>query len=159
MSNTKWLPEEVIKAFNHLIAKQTGIVIREQDRESFCKKIYLRTQAIKAGSPVNYYQFLESNTLESYQEWEKLIALLVNNESYFFRDKEQYSELREMDLILCCNVFIYFKNYATAKVLDKIYQTLQPSRYFLTGHTELSAQNLSQFDKIVFPESMVYQPG
>lgn len=67
------------------------------------------------------------------------------------------SELREMDLILCRNVFIYFENSAIAKVLDKIYQTLQPSGYFLTGHTELSAQNLSQFDKIAFPESIVYQ--
>ncbi|MCU0536682.1 MAG: protein-glutamate O-methyltransferase CheR, partial [Hydrococcus sp. Prado102] len=280
MSNTKWLSQEVIEAFNRLISKQTGIVIREQDRDSFCEKIHLRTQAIAAGSPVNYYKFLESNTLDSYQEWEKLIALLANNESYFFRDKEQlnllknqilpdlikrnrtqktlricsagcstgqepytlaiilkellpdfqqwnllilgididrhaleeaeqgiyepwsfrgvddeikrqyfqnknnkyqliseikknvkfqvvnlvkdpfpqpHSELREMDLILCRNVFIYFENPAIAKVLNKIYQTLQPSGYFVTGHTELSAQNLNQFDKLVFPASIVYQ--
>jgi chemotaxis protein methyltransferase CheR len=280
MSNQKWLSEDVIEVFNRLITKQTGIIIREQDRDSFCEKIYLRTQAVKAGSPVNYYQFLESNTLESYQEWEKLIALLANNESYFFRDKEQlnllknqilpdlikrnrtqktlricsagcstgqepytiaimlkellpdfqqwnllilgididrhaleeaekgvyenwsfrgvddkikkqyfqhknnqyylvsdikkivkfqvvnlvkdvfpqlHSELREMDLILCRNVFIYFDNSAIAKVLNKIYQTLRPSGYFVTGHTELSAQNLSQFDKVVFPASIIYQ--
>jgi chemotaxis protein methyltransferase CheR len=98
MSNTKWLSEEVIKAFNRLIAKQTGMVIREQDRDSFCEKIHLRTQAIKVGSSVNYYQFLESNTLESYQEWEKLIALLANNESYFFRDKEQLNLLKNQIL-------------------------------------------------------------
>jgi chemotaxis protein methyltransferase CheR len=59
--------------------------------------------------------------------------------------------------ILCRNVFIYFENSAIAKVLDKIYHTLKPSGYFLTGHTELSAQNLNLFDKIVFPESIVYQ--
>jgi chemotaxis protein methyltransferase CheR len=283
MSQTNLLKEELIESFNCLIAKQTGIVIREQDRASFCEKICLRTKAIKAASPGDYYQLLESNTIESYQEWEKLIVLLTNNESYFYRDKEQLnllktqifpelikrkqaqktiricsagcstgqepytlaillkeilpdfqqwnllilgididrgaieeaargiyepwsfrgvdeeikrryfqkinnqyhlsteikklvkfqtvnlvqdlfpqsqSELREMDLILCRNVFIYFESSAITKVLDKICHTLQPSGYFLTGHTELSAQNLSQFDKIVFPESIVYQrPG
>jgi chemotaxis protein methyltransferase CheR len=280
MSQTRLLREELIESFNRLITKQTGIVIREQDRHSFCEKICLRTKAIKAASPEDYYQLLEENTLKSYQEWEKLIILLTNNESYFFRDKEQLnllkkqifpelikrkqaqktiricsagcstgqepytlaillkellpdlqqwnllilgididrgaieeaargiyepwsfrgvdedikrryfqkinnqyhlnpeikklvkfqtvnlvqdlfpqsqSELREMDLILCRNVFIYFESSAIAKVLDKICHTLQPLGYFLTGHTELSAQNLNQFDKIIFPESIVYQ--
>lgn len=200
MPNTSWLQEELIEAFNRLIAKQTGIVIREQDRALFCEKIHLRTKANQAISPTNYYHFLEENTVENYQEWEKLVALLTNNESYFFRDKEQLNLLKNhilpdlihrkqnqktiricsagcstgqepytiaiilkellhnfQHLILCRNVFIYFDNSAIAKVLDKIYRTLQPSGYFLTGHTELSAQNLSQFDKIVFPESIIYQ--
>ena len=280
MSQTRLLREELIESFNRLITKQTGIVIREQDRDLFCEKICLRIKATKATFPEDYYQLLEANTLKSYQEWEKLIVLLTNNESYFFRDKGQLnllknqifpdlikrrqaqktiricsagcstgqepytlavllkellpdfqqwnllilgvdldrqaieeaargiyepwsfrgvdedikqryfqkidnqyhlnpeikklvkfqtvnlvqdlfpqsqSELREMDLILCRNVFIYFESSAIAKVLDKIYQTLQPSGYFLTGHTELSAQNLSQFDKVIFPESIVYQ--
>jgi chemotaxis protein methyltransferase CheR len=280
MSHTRWLKEELIEAFTRLVANHTGIVIREQDRVLFCEKISLRAKATRAASPNDYYQLLKSKTLKSYQEWGKLIILLTNNESYFFRDKEQLnllknqifpdlikrkqtqktiricsagcstgqepytlgillkellpdfqqwtvlilgididrqaleeaekgvyepwsfrgvdeeikrqyfqkidhryhlipdikkivkfqsvnlvkdtfpqpcSELREMDLILCRNVFIYFENSAIAKVLDKIYQTLQPSGYFLTGHTELSAQNLSQFEKIFFPESIVYQ--
>jgi chemotaxis protein methyltransferase CheR len=280
MSNAKWLSQENIKAFNHLISKQIGIIILEKDLNSFCEKIHLRMQAIQAVSPLQYYQLLESNTLESDREWEKVIALLANNESYFFRDKGQlnllkdrllpdlikrnrtqktlricsagcstgeepytiamilqeilpdfekwkililgididrhaleeaqkgvyeswsfrgvkdaikkqyfntindryylineikssvkfqqvnlvkdsfpqiHSELREMDLILCRNVFIYFENSAIAKVLDKIYQTLQPSGYLLAGHTELFAQDLSQFDKIVFAESIVYK--
>lgn len=280
MSQPKLLTKELIEAFTCLITKQTGIVIREQDRNSFCEKIYLRTKAIKAASPEDYYRFLEENTLKSYQEWEKLIVLFTNNESYFFRDKgqlnllknqifpelikrnqaqktmricsagcstgqepytlaillkellpdfrqwnllilgvdldhqaieeaakgiyepwsfrgvdedikqryfqkinnqyhlspeikklvrfqsvnlvqdlfpESQSELREMDLILCRNVFIYFESSAIAKVLDKIYHTLQPSGYFLTGHTELSAQKLNQFNKIAYAESIVYQ--
>lgn len=280
MLQPRLLTEELIEAFIRLIAKQTGIVIRQQDRNLFCEKICLRTKAIKVALPEDYYQFLEENTLQSYQEWEKLIILLTNNESYFFRDKGQLnllknqifpdlikrnqarktiricsagcstgqepytlaillkellpdfqqwnllilgidldrqaieeaeqaiyepwsfrgvdedikgryfqkiknqyhlnpeikklvkfqvvnlvqdlfpqsqSELRDMDLIICRNVFIYFESSAIAKVLDKIYHTLQPSGYFLTGHTELSAQKLNQFDKIAYAESIVYQ--
>jgi hypothetical protein len=41
MSNTKWLPEEVIETFKRLIAKQTGIVIWEQDRDSFYVAMFL----------------------------------------------------------------------------------------------------------------------
>lgn len=283
MSQKIPLNAAIVESFKQLIVKHTGLVIREQEIDSFWEKISLRIKASKASSPENYYQLLEGKTLETYQEWEKLIILLTNNESYFFRDKEQLNllkdrifpelikrkqaektiricsagcstgqevytlaiilqemlpdlqqwnllilgididsealkeaakgvydpwsfrgvdevikqryfqkinnqyhlkkeiknlvkfrqinlvkdsfpqsqiELRDMDLIVCRNVFIYFDNPAIGKVLDKIYHTLQPSGYFLTGHTELSAQNLSQFDKLVFSESIVYQrPG
>ncbi len=70
---------------------------------------------------------------------------------------QQNSELREMDLIICRNVFIYFEASAIAKVLDKFYYTLQPLGYLITGHTELYSQNLSRFQTQVFPESLVYQ--
>jgi chemotaxis protein methyltransferase CheR len=67
------------------------------------------------------------------------------------------SKLREMDLIICRNVFIYFETSAIAKVLEKFYKLLQPSGYLLTGHSELHEQNLDQFEIKVFPESVIYQ--
>ncbi|WP_337907143.1 CheR family methyltransferase [Iningainema tapete] len=67
------------------------------------------------------------------------------------------NEMRDMDLIVCRNVFIYFEVEAIAKVLDKFYHMLKPSGYLLTGHTELYHQNLSQFETQLFPESVVYQ--
>lgn len=67
---------------------------------------------------------------------------------------QQY-EMRDIDLILCRNVFIYFKASAIAKVLDNFNYILQPSGYLLTGHTELLGQNLSHFQTKVFPESLV----
>ncbi|MBI4780764.1 MAG: protein-glutamate O-methyltransferase CheR [Oscillatoriophycideae cyanobacterium NC_groundwater_1537_Pr4_S-0.65um_50_18] len=67
------------------------------------------------------------------------------------------SKLREMDLIICRNVFIYFETSAIAKVLEKFYKLLQPSGYLLTGHSELHEQNLDQFETKVFPESVIYQ--
>ncbi|MGL5873435.1 MAG: CheR family methyltransferase [Xenococcaceae cyanobacterium] len=70
---------------------------------------------------------------------------------------QAHTELREMDLIICRNVFIYFEEAATAQVLEKIYYTLKPSGFFLAGHTELSAQDLSRFTPRIFSESIIYQ--
>ena len=70
---------------------------------------------------------------------------------------QQNSELRDIDLIICRNVFIYFESSATGKVLGKFYHTLQPLGYLITGHAELYDQNLNQFQTKVFPESLVYQ--
>ncbi|MDF5727936.1 MAG: protein-glutamate O-methyltransferase CheR [Rhizonema sp. PD38] len=67
------------------------------------------------------------------------------------------SDLKELDLIVCRNVFIYLKESAITKVLNKFYQALQPLGYLLTGHAELFSQNLSLFHPKVFPETLVYQ--
>lgn len=67
------------------------------------------------------------------------------------------SELQELDLIICRNVFIYFESSAIANVLNKFYDCLRPLGYLITGHSELYGQNLSQFQTKVFPESVVYQ--
>lgn len=262
-----------------LIAEQTGLNMRGQE-ETIYVKIIQRMQALELTSPLLYHQLLQSQTAEGEQEWQKLIALLTNPESYFFRDKEQFSLLKkqifpelirrrrgsrtlricsagcstgeelyslailltellpdfeqwnlmilgldinlesiekarrgiyrswsfrgvdsaiqkqyflcsdntyqiipaiqhltrfqtlnlaqpsptwsdlnfkDMDLILCRNVFIYLENSAIASILDRFYQALNPLGYLLTGHAELYAQDLTQFQVKVFPESLIYQ--
>lgn len=280
MSKIESLSEQLRHAFIRLIAKRTGLEIRERDKATLSEKIFLRMKYINLYLPEVYYQFLESLSPESHEEWQNLVMLLTNSESYFFRDRElftllqthllpeliqrnqnnktlricsagcssgeepyslaillkelipdlerwnliilgidinqeaiqkakagiytpwsfrrvdaeikqryfqqinnQYhidssikkmvkfqtlnlvkdsftqlnSELRDMNLILCRNVFIYFESSAIAKVLEKFYYTLQTSGYLITGHAELYSQNLSQFQTQVFPESIVYQ--
>ena len=67
---------------------------------------------------------------------------------------------REIDLILCRNVFIYFSNSAITTVLDKFYNALCPLGYLIVGHAELYSQNPSQFQTKMFEESIAYQrPG
>lgn len=280
MSNSESLSVELRQDFIQLIAKHTGLKVREREQATLWEKIFLRMKALKLALPENYYQLLESPTLDSSQEWQKFVVDITNLESYFFRDQGQFfllknyilpeiiqrqqhsktlricsagcstgeepyslaillkemipeleqwnlvilgidinqealqkaktgiyrpwsfrnvdeeikqrhfqlinnqyhlaqpikemlnfqalnlvkdsfpqtnTELRDLDLILCRNVFIYFELSAIAKVLDKFYQTLQPGGYLITGHAELSEQNLSQFQTKVFPESLIYQ--
>lgn len=280
MSNLPIFTEGLREAFIRLIAKNTGIEIRERDKTALIEKILLRMKALKLNIPETYYQLLNSLSSESRQEWEKLVILLTNIESYFFRDTEQFtllrdrilpelierkqntktirlcsagcssgeepyslaillkellpdldqwnlvvlgidinqdalqkaktgiyrpwsfrrvdlemvqryfrlsnnqyhiapsikqmvnfhnlnlvkqfipqanSELNELDLIVCRNVFIYFEPAAIAQVLNQFYEALNPLGYLITGHSELYGQNLSQFQTQVFPESVVYQ--
>jgi chemotaxis protein methyltransferase CheR len=67
------------------------------------------------------------------------------------------SDLYNMDLIICRNVFIYFGFDTVAAVIDKFYNTLAIDGYLMTGHAELDGQNLSQFQTLIFPESIIYQ--
>ncbi|NJP10913.1 MAG: chemotaxis protein CheR [Leptolyngbyaceae cyanobacterium RU_5_1] len=272
----QWLKQFFIR----LIAEQTGLEIKPHDQEALDQKILFRTHVLQLCCPENYYQLLESQTIESRQEWQNLIALLTNSESFFFRDqgqfnllkdhifpeliqqkqttktlricsagcstgeepyslaillkqlipdldqwdllilgidinsvslekakagiyrpwsfrkvdpetKQQYfqrikemyhihpdikqmlrfqtvnlvndefprlhSELREMDLIICRNVFIYFETAAITRVLEKFYHTLQPLGYLLTGHAELYGQDAQKFETKVFSDAIIYQ--
>ncbi|WP_026735990.1 CheR family methyltransferase [Fischerella sp. PCC 9605] len=279
MSQTEPLSVGLTEAFIQLIANHTGLNIRERDQANLSEKIFTRMNELKILFPELYYQLLASSTIYSHLEWRKLVLLLTNIESYFFRDKEQfnllrnciipeiiqckqnyktiricsagcstgeepyslaillkelipdldrwnlmilgvdinqealkkakrgiytawslrsiepqimqqyfrlinnqyyldkqiqqmvkfkytnlvkdsftqpYSEFRDIDLIICRNVFIYFEASAIAKVLDKFHDALQPFGYLITGHAELIEQNLSKFHTKVFPESLVY---
>ena len=273
------LSEDLTQSFARLIAEHTGLALRDLDRTGLGEKLSIRTKALKL-LPENYYRLLAASTPESTQEWQKLVALFTNNETYFFRDKEQFhllrnfiipelirqkqatrniricsagcssgeepyslamllkeiipdvkhwnlmilgidideealekakrgiyspwsfrgvdssvkdryfrpinnqyhlvpeikqlvnfqtvnlvkdsfpqrnSELKNIDLFICRNVFIYFGSATIALILEKIYRTLNPLGYFLTGHTELHGQLLRQFEKKIFTESLIYQ--
>lgn len=64
---------------------------------------------------------------------------------------------KEVDLILCRNVFIYFRHDAIAAILKQFYAALNPGGYLITGHSELQGQEMEQFKLLLFPESVVYQ--
>ena len=71
-----------------------------------------------------------------------------------------FSYIRDIDLILCRNVFIYFSSSAVKTVLDKFYNALGPLGYLLVGHAELYSQNPDKFWIKMFEESIAYQrPG
>jgi chemotaxis protein methyltransferase CheR len=79
--------------FIQLIATQTGLQIRPQDQAALLQKISTRMKAIKLAVPEKYYQVLANKTQESQNEWRELVQLLTINESYFMRDKGQFSLL------------------------------------------------------------------
>lgn len=276
-----------IQIFIELIAAQTGLEIRPQDRSGLSQKLLTRMKAIKIVSPDKYYQTLAVPGRESESEWRELALLLTTNESYFMRDKGQFSllkkvifpelieqkrklheklgikptlriwsagcstgeepyslvillkqlisdwekwkiivlgtdinqaaiakaqrgiyspwsfrlvdselqtqyferrkteweidrKLREfvsfssinlvtdnfpniytdiynMDLILCRNVFVYFESQYISQVLKKFTKTLRPGGYLMTGHAEINSHVMHEFQAQVFPESIIYQ--
>jgi len=67
------------------------------------------------------------------------------------------SEIHDLDLILCRNVFIYFKREAVAQVLRKFERSLCPGGYLITGHAELHDAPLGELRALSLPQSVVYQ--
>lgn len=70
---------------------------------------------------------------------------------------DPFSNIVDMDLILCRNVFIYFDNSAIETILNRFYNALLPSGYLLVGHTELHGQKSNRFHIKIFEESIAYQ--
>jgi len=94
VSKPKELSPKIKQAFIRLIAQHTGLVIRERDQANLTDKLFARMKAIKLTFPEDYYLLLNCQTREAKQEWKKLVVLLTNLESYFFRDKEQCKLLK-----------------------------------------------------------------
>ncbi len=65
--------------------------------------------------------------------------------------------LRDMDLILCRNTFIYMVPEAIATILGKFTETLSEGGMLITGHGELHAHHLGRLRTRVFAESILYQ--
>lgn len=66
-------------------------------------------------------------------------------------------ELRDMDLILCRNVFIYFDDHAVAAVANKLAAALGEGGYLMAGHTELIGHRVPNLRSRLFAEGVVYQ--
>jgi len=69
--------------------------------------------------------------------------------------KDDFPE--NLDLIVCRNVFVYFKPEQISLAIGKFYEALRPEGYLITAHAELHGQNMGWFKVRIFPESLVYQ--
>lgn len=65
-------------------------------------------------------------------------------------------ELRDMDLILCRNVFLYFDSTAVSTVATKFAATLAREGYLMTAHTELIGHKIEGLESRLFTEGVVY---
>lgn len=89
------LTEASVQEFGRLISARTGGRIREEDMEKLRKTLLERMRFLKLASPEAYFQFLEFETDKGLTEWETLMPLIVNGETFFFRDKGQWALLEE----------------------------------------------------------------
>jgi chemotaxis protein methyltransferase CheR len=74
-------------------------------------------------------------------------------------DADSYKKYRQMDMIFCRNVLIYFDEKMKKKVVDLFYESLKPNGFLTIGHAE-SLHNISRvFKPVVFPGTITYQRG
>lgn len=72
-------------------------------------------------------------------------------------DSTKSAIVGKVDVIFCRNVLIYFDTRSRRKVIDNLYDRLQPGGYLLLGHSE-SLLNLSTaFELVHLKEDLVYR--
>ena len=74
-------------------------------------------------------------------------------------DENAYRIYKQMDVIFCRNVLIYFDEKMKKKVIEGLYECLKPKGFLTIGHAE-SLHNISRaFKPLVFPGTIAYQKG
>lgn len=74
-------------------------------------------------------------------------------------DSNSYRKYKQMDMIFCRNVLIYFDEKGKKKVIENLYESLKPGGYLTIGHAE-SLHNISRgFKPLIFPGTIAYQKG
>lgn len=87
------MKDALLKLLIQVISGQTGLNIREQDRDKFIETVSGRIKSLKLSSPDEYYQFLKEDN-KSKAEWQEITKCLTTGETYFFRDRGQFSLLK-----------------------------------------------------------------
>jgi len=75
-------------------------------------------------------------------------------------DQADTGRWRDIDVIFCRNVLIYFDETARRTAADNLYDSMAPGGYTCLGHTESMSRISPLFNVCRFPEAIVYQkPG
>jgi chemotaxis protein methyltransferase CheR len=91
--NQGYMKEKLLQDFIKLVSSRTGLCVREADQGTFRIKLLKRIKFLNS-SAQDYYGLLDNNSPEGRVEWSELASQLTTGESYFLRDKEQFSLLR-----------------------------------------------------------------
>lgn len=102
-----------------------------------------------------YFQEVGNNSFQLKPEVKRYVKFDFMN----LIDTNAYRAYRQMDIIFCRNVLIYFDEKAKRQVVDNLYECLKTPGFLTIGHAE-SLHNISRaFKPLVFPGTIVYQKG
>lgn len=87
------MERSLLYRLRHIISVRTGLHLREQDDSKLVETINLRVKLSGLSSAEEYCRFLESDTERTKTEQQKLTGCLTTSETYFFRDKGQFTLL------------------------------------------------------------------
>jgi chemotaxis protein methyltransferase CheR len=70
---------------------------------------------------------------------------------------EETAQFRDIDIIFCRNLLIYFDDLSRRIAADAMYDALSPGGFVCLGHSESMSRISSVFTTRRFPDAMVYQ--
>lgn len=72
-------------------------------------------------------------------------------------DPEQMAKYRDVDVIFCRNLLIYFDATSSRLATDNLHDALRPGGFLFLGHSESMSRISSVFTPRRFPDALVYQ--
>ncbi len=102
------------------------------------------------------YKFFDTIKPGSYK-----IKDLIKNKCIFrninLNNHTELNRIGKMDVIFCRNVLIYFNKESRQKVIDKMYDILNPGGYLVLGATESISRLNTKFKLCHFKKALAYQ--
>lgn len=87
--------DAVLQEVSQLVSSWTGMRLRDEDTLKLGESLRGRMTCLKLTDPAMYLQLLKSKTNDGLTEWEQLVSLFTNGETYFFRDSGQFTLLKK----------------------------------------------------------------
>lgn len=86
---------ELLVSFRKIIEETSGLVLKHRDEKRLIESISNRMKLLDLQDVTAYYQMILPLRNKENKELIDLISLIVNNESFFFRDKGQFHLLEK----------------------------------------------------------------
>src|SRR5580700_608523 len=99
-----------------------------------------------------YFSTVGEKKLQVLPEVKKLITFSRLN----LQDDSKMLFMKGMDLVLCCNVLIYFDGVSKSKVINHFFSNLNYGGYFFLGTSESLMKLNDQFHLVHFPGTIAY---
>jgi len=88
------LPQSLFDLYRRAIEDYCGICLTDDHRSDLESKIRQRLDSLGLESPLQYLNRL-TQSRAGHREWDDFIALIANNETFFFREPDQFDVLKE----------------------------------------------------------------
>ncbi|MEQ9366354.1 MAG: CheR family methyltransferase, partial [Leptospirales bacterium] len=99
----------------------------------------------------------ESGTRRILPGIQSMVSFRVHDLHTAVYPEPEPGQIRDMDLIVCRNVFIYLQPAVIAQIVARLERTLVVGGMLVTGHGELSEARPANLATRVFPASILYQ--
>ena len=87
--------ESMVGWLGSRISSCCGTQISEGETQKLNEIVHKRMAMLSLHDPVHYFQLVDSQSNAGKAEWEQLLSLFMNGETFFFRDSGQFSLLKE----------------------------------------------------------------
>lgn len=105
------------------------------------------------GIPQNYLDRFFTKTDKGYQANKELMSTI----KFDYHNLRNDSGVRNLDIVFCRNVLIYFDEPAQKATIDRFYQAMAPNSYLFIGHSESLFGMETKFEFLKTDWACLYQ--